>query len=112
VSNGDHYRVTLVVLDDEAVVRVAGEIDILAQEPLRSAIAEARSIGRRLVVDLSETTFMDSTGLTVLLEAWRAQTDAGSEMILRSPSPAVRTLFDITGVGDAMPIEPAAGGDR
>ena len=108
VSVGDYYRVTLVELDDDAVVEVAGEIDMVAHDRLRSVIAEAQSGGRRLVVDLSETTFMDSTGLRVLLEAWRVQTDGGSEMVLRAPSPAVRALFDITGVGDAMPIEPAA----
>jgi anti-sigma B factor antagonist len=108
VSVGDYYRVTLVELDDEAVVEVAGEIDIVAQDRLRDVIGEARASGRRLVVDLSETTFLDSTGLRVLLEAWRGQTEAGSEMLLRAPSPAVRTLLEITGVGDALPIEPTA----
>ena len=109
MSDSDYYRVTLVELDDEAVVEVAGEIDMLAKERLRDVIEEARSGGRRLVVDLSETTFMDSTGLRVLLEAWRVQTQAGSEMVVRAPSPAVQTLFDVTRVGDAMPIEPATG---
>lgn len=107
MSVGDYYRVTLVELDDEAVVEVAGEIDIVAQDRLRDVIGEARSTGRRLVVDLSETTFMDSTGLRVLLEGWHGQTEAGSEMVLRAPSPAVRTLLEITGVGAALPIEPA-----
>ena len=108
VSVGDYYRMTLIELDDEAVVEVAGEIDIVAQDRLRHVIGEARSSGRRLVVDLSETTFMDSTGLRVLLEAWRGQTEAGSEMLLRAPSPAVRTLLEFTGVGAALPIEPTA----
>jgi anti-sigma B factor antagonist len=107
VSVSDYYRVTLVELDDEAVVEVAGEIDTVAQDRLRHVIDEARSGGRRLVVDLSETTFMDSTGLRVLLEAWRDQTEAGSEMVVRAPSVAMRTLFEITRVGDAIPIEAA-----
>jgi anti-sigma B factor antagonist len=108
VSVSDYYRVTLVELDDEAVVEVAGEIDHVAQDRLRNVIEEARSGGRRrLVVDLSETTFMDSTGLRVLLEAWRGQSEAGSEMVVRAPSAALRTLFEVTRVGDAIPIEPA-----
>ena len=107
MSVGDYYRVTLVEHEGEPVVEVAGEIDIAAQRHLRDVIDEARSRGRRLVIDLSETTFMDSTGLRVLLEAWRDQTAAGSEMVLRAPSPAVRTLFEVTRVGDTLPIEPA-----
>lgn len=107
VSVSDHYRVTLVEREGEAVVEVAGEIDLGAHDRLRAVIDEARAGGRRLVIDLSETTFMDSTGLKVLLQAWRDQTRAGSEMVLRAPSPAVQTLIELTRVGDAMPIEPA-----
>jgi anti-sigma B factor antagonist len=106
MSVSDYYRVTLVELEGEAIVEVAGEIDIAAHGRLRDVIDEARAGGRRLVIDLSETTFMDSTGLRVLLEAWRDQTADGSEMVLRDPSPAVRTLFEVTRVSDALPIEP------
>lgn len=107
MSGRDYYRVTLIELDDETVIEVAGEIDIVAQDRLRALTLEARARGHRLVIDLSETTFMDSTGLRVLLEAWRSQAEAGSEMVLRAPSPAVRTLLEITGVRDVLPIEGA-----
>jgi anti-anti-sigma factor len=101
----DYYRVTFEELDGEAVVMVTGEIDLTAQSRLQGVIDHARSGGQRLVIDLSEITFIDSSGLKVLVKTWEAQTEAGAEMVLRAPSPAVRTVIEMTGLQDVLPVE-------
>lgn len=101
----DYYRVTFEELDGEAVVMVTGEIDLTAQSRLQGVIDHARSGGQRLVIDLSETTFIDSSGLKVLVKTWEAQTEAGAEMVLRAPSPDVWMVIKVAGLQDVLPVE-------
>jgi anti-sigma B factor antagonist len=54
-----------------------------------------------VVIDMSELAFMDSSGLTVMLEAARR----GASVVLRQPSPVVRRLVEITGLTDVLRIE-------
>jgi anti-sigma B factor antagonist len=51
-----------------------------------------------LVVDLSEVTFLDSTGLSVLISGLKRCQDAGGTMRLASPRPNVRKVLEITGL--------------
>lgn len=63
---------------DTAVVTVEGEVDIFTAERLREVLKEVESwrVGRRLVIDLTACSFMDSTGLGVLVAAKHRQEDA------------------------------------
>src|SRR6185312_10322080 len=58
-------------IDDERhVIAVAGEIDLFTAPEMKAALGEALEAGRtRIVVDLTETTFLDSTALGVLIGA-------------------------------------------
>jgi anti-anti-sigma factor len=115
MSVGEYFRVTIVELDGEAVVVIAGEIDMAAKDRLWEVIEQARADGRRLVIDLAATSFIDSAGLTVLIRAMQAQAADGGEMVLRSPSEPVKQILDMTGVGDAVTVEwaddPSSDGD-
>ena len=101
-SNG--YRIRVVDLEDESVVEVSGEIDLHARAELVTAINQALTAGQRLVIDLSQTTLIDSTALTALLEAWRSQNEAGQELVLREPSLRVVRTLKIAGLTDTLPI--------
>jgi anti-sigma B factor antagonist len=105
VPADDYYRVTTADDGDDALVAVSGEIDLHAQDRLQEVIDEARSGGRRLVIDLSQTTFIDSCGLRVLVNALRAQSDAGAEMVLRAPSDPVRAVIEMAGLRDLLPVD-------
>ena len=82
----------------EVVVRVAGEVDVAAEaafaDSLDVAVGQAT---RRVVVDVSETEFMASTGLNVIVRAARAVT-ADCTLHVRGARPAIRRVFEITGL--------------
>jgi anti-sigma B factor antagonist/stage II sporulation protein AA (anti-sigma F factor antagonist) len=103
--DSDGYQVRVVDVQGEPVVEVAGEIDLHARQDLVTAIDSASTAGRRLVVDLSQTTFIDSAALTALLDAWRSQNAAGRELVLRKPSPVVVRTLEITGLIEALTID-------
>ena len=70
-----------------AVVRVDGEIDLdNASDLSEVALAAMQEIGPSLVLDLSGVTFMDSTGLKVLLAVHKRAELAGGRLVLAGPT--------------------------
>lgn len=78
-----------------AVVVLGGELD-LAAAPLLRARVDAATAGRALIIDLTETTFIDSAVLKELLRA-RAELAAHDvRLVLAGVAPPVRRLLDLT----------------
>ena len=81
--------------DHAVVVKAVGELDVYWAPGFRDALLhliEGRD-GLRLEVDLEGVTFVDSTGLGVLVGAQRRISDRGGELILsRLPAPTHKAL--------------------
>jgi anti-sigma B factor antagonist len=60
---------------------------------------------QRVVLDLAELRFMDSTGLRILLKAKRTAVEGGWVLVLRSVPPNIRRLLELAGVQDVIPTE-------
>ena len=82
------------------VVVVRGELDLATADQLWWGVLEASRDGAPITIDLSATTFMDSTGVTLLLRARGLLDGAGDGMVLRSPSEAVLAVLRLSGVTD------------
>ena len=91
--------------DGYTVVWVRGEIDMATAPALLGALAEpVRAQQCRVVVDLTDVTFMDSTGLNVLVLA-RGWANAGSgEVRLVGACRMVRKILHITGLDEIFPV--------
>lgn len=89
--------------DDRAVVVARGEIDLQTAPEMQSCIEEAIKSYPVVVVDMSAVDFMDSTALSVLIQA-RSQLDAGTTLSLAAPSTAVQRILDVTGASDYFDI--------
>jgi anti-anti-sigma factor len=88
-------------------LRPAGELDIGTAQKLERALLEGREPGDRVVLDLADLEFIDSTGLRVIVRAAEAARRAGWDLTLRQGTPAVRRVFEISGVLAALPFEDA-----
>jgi anti-anti-sigma factor len=87
---------------NRAEFAAAGEIDASTHEQLRTAMLAAIDGGAKdLVVDLSDVTFLDSSGLRGLIESIRS----GATVTLRHLRPAVQQVFDIVNI-PGIKIEP------
>jgi anti-anti-sigma factor len=81
---------------DALVVRLGGDLDLYNVEQVKAGLADAVDRGRaRLVVDLAEVEFVDSTALGAFVEARRAH---GDGFRLASPQPEVRRALEISGL--------------
>ena len=97
---------------DAAWVRVTGELDLATAPILAQALSQAEERTQRVVLDMRELTFMDSSGVHVILEASHRATTAGRGLVLvRGPAQVDRVL-DLTRAADSLeivdlhPVEP------
>lgn len=92
------------------VITLAGEIDMVS---CSSLLEPFEGLGdpppATVVFDLADVTFIDSTGLSALIQADSAATEAGSSLVLRRVPPRVLKLMKITQLDRALTIEPAPG---
>jgi anti-sigma B factor antagonist len=90
------------------VIAVAGEVDIFTAPELKRAIAAAIDAGaRRLVVDLTETRFLDSTALGVLIGAVKRLRPLDGRLVIVNTEPSTAKTFEITGLDQIFTIVPA-----
>jgi anti-sigma B factor antagonist len=97
------------------VVSPQGEIDAMTAPQLGRRLLGLADEGKTgVVVDLSRVTFMDSTGIGVLLNALRALGSRKGRLVLVCPHERVLRPFQITGLTGRLPIfasrEEALGG--
>jgi len=88
---------------DRAAVRVRpiGELDLATVPLVEAQLAELWSVGfTRIVLDLREVSFMDSTGVRLLL-TWHAHSAADGMLFgVISGPPAVQRVLEVSGVVD------------
>jgi anti-anti-sigma factor len=101
----DLFHVEIAPERDAVRVSPVGELDMSTADELA---AEMRELGRsgftRIVLDLRDTTFIDSTGLHVILQEYAAVMADGSELSIVPGPPAVQRIFDVTGLSGRLPF--------
>jgi anti-sigma B factor antagonist len=86
------------------VVRLLGELDLYNAGDVRSALADvAAQEPERVVVDLEEVTFIDSTGLGVLVEA-RTKLANRRAFLLSRPQVETKRALEISGLAKQIPV--------
>ena len=91
--------------DGRCVVRVSGEIDLYTAADLRAELRAALDDDpSALVIDLTATTFLDSSGLAAMLGAYRGARlrHCGLEIVVDDPD--IRRPLEIAGLDELVPV--------
>jgi len=104
-SDDPLLRFEMIAVGGVAVLAPIGEIDLMTAPLFAEHVAQLAEHATRLVIDLRAVSFMDSTGLEVLLDAYHRLGRNPEAMILSSPPPAVLTLLRITGLDGVLTVE-------
>jgi anti-sigma B factor antagonist len=89
-----------------ACLRLMGELDLATAPELDLVLAQLTADGHdRVLIDLSELQFMDSTGLGSIVRAHDNADANGNHVLVRLGKPQVRRLFEITGLLERLDIE-------
>jgi anti-sigma B factor antagonist len=91
--------------DEVTIIHVGGEIDVYTAPVLRERLDEHISEGRHhLVVDLEDVSFMDSTGLGVLVGRLKLVRVSNGSLKLVCSSERILKVFSITGLDKVFQI--------
>jgi anti-sigma B factor antagonist len=109
MSVADLLHVTVEPFEDAIVVRATGEVDMSTVHLLRRELDTARAREASALLDLSGVTFMDSTGLHLLIDASHTSATSDWGFFVVRLSGAVRRLIEVSGAGDViMVVDPGA----
>ena len=94
---------------DTHVIALSGELDIASVRDVEAELASVEAAARlaRLVIDLRDVTFIDSSGLRLVLEASRRADTTAYRLALVRPGPRVFRAFEISGIDTLLPFGPA-----
>jgi anti-anti-sigma factor len=109
-SRGACWMATDSIADGVALIRFGGELDIAAASGLGERVHEATTGAEGVVIDLTELTFIDSTGIALLLAAGGlgpSSNGNGRKIALAAPTAQVERVIELTGLSSTLPIRPS-----
>lgn len=82
------------------IVKIQGEIDHHSSEMLREKIDKAydRSYARNIIFDFSDITFMDSSGIGVIMGRYRNISQQGGQVAIVHLQPQIERVFQLSGL--------------
>ena len=89
-------QVASYTFDGGRVVTLRGELDASSKEGLAEQLTGPP--GSLVVLDLSQLTFVDSSGLGAIHTARRAAIEGGGDLLVSRPNPTVSRVMEITGL--------------
>jgi anti-sigma B factor antagonist len=93
------------VLNNKSLVSVTGEVDVSNADELRCALSEAAHAGTGAVeVDLSNVSYIDSTGIGVLVGAAHRAADANVDFAVLHPQRNVERVLAMLGVSEELGV--------
>ncbi|MBM4098795.1 MAG: STAS domain-containing protein [Planctomycetes bacterium] len=100
-------RISVDVRPGAAVVAVVGDVSAVNIDPFRKGLADAIARKQpRTVVDLSQTTFLSSPGLAVLVQGLQLSQRGGSQLYLAAANDRVRGIFEIARLTEVFRMVP------
>lgn len=89
--------------DGVAVVVPQGRLNMVAARQMKDLLATLlREGSARIVVDLEQTTFLDSSGLGALIGGLKGARQAGGDLRIARPTPEVLTVFQLTNMDKVL----------
>jgi anti-anti-sigma factor len=103
MSGPEHFAVKVRRRDDVAIVQPRGELDLATVETLHIALDCAESAAR-LVLDLRGLTFIDSSGLHLLVALHQRAQRGGLQLTLLAPGAPVDRAIQLCGLAQVLPF--------
>ena len=103
--NDDHYAIEATDEDHARRLVLSGEIDLSTQTVLLDAFTkELHGPAQRLIVDLTNVTFLDSTGINALLNGHKEAKAAGKQFVIVPGPEQVMHSLKVTGVDTVLDL--------
>jgi anti-sigma B factor antagonist len=108
-GDSDLLRIEVGATDDGSVrvVRLGGQLDMGTADSFQACLTRLMAESPAdIAIDLDDLEFIDSTGLRIVIGAWREAMKAGRTVTLHRPRASVARVLTITGLDKMMTVEP------
>ncbi|NLC76596.1 MAG: anti-sigma F factor antagonist [Clostridia bacterium] len=94
------------MVDQSLVVKIKGELDLLTAETFRNLVERdlKRGKAQNLILDMEHVSFIDSSGLGVILGRYRRVREQGGTMALVGVKPHVKRILELAGIMGIMKV--------
>jgi anti-sigma B factor antagonist len=105
LAQAGDLRIDVARTDGRAIVALSGELDVYTSPALRERVGELIKGGvSHVVIDLAGVSFIDSTGIGVLVGAHKRARGIQGTVELQSPRPGAMKALEITGLTQVLTI--------
>ncbi|MFL5859742.1 MAG: STAS domain-containing protein [Solirubrobacteraceae bacterium] len=102
---GQTHAATTTMLGDIAIVAISGELDLaLCVKVAPDLNGVLHSPARAVVIDLEDVSLVDSSGIALLLNAFRRLDQDGRQLAIACPSGSQRRVFELTALDRQLPM--------
>ena len=94
------------IVNKTLYILLIGELDEYTAQSVRKTLDSLLDTQKgfvQIVIDLSELTFMDSTGVGVLIGRYKKMRDLGKPIFITNPSRNAERIFKMAGLYELMP---------
>ena len=87
-------------------IKLDGELDLVSAHEFRETVDRAMEemMSKNLIIDLNKVTFIDSSGLGVILGRFRKIKANSGEMVIFGPTANIRRILELSGITNSIPI--------
>jgi anti-sigma B factor antagonist len=108
----DALQLTVTQQGTTATLELVGELDVAQEGPVREALKQVLdSQPESLVLDLSQLSFIDSTGIGIVIGLKKSAERDGVRLVICRGPLAVQRVFELTGLTSSLPFIPSIGRD-
>jgi anti-anti-sigma factor len=98
-------KASTTIFDDVAIVEIRGELDLALSIKLKPELnAALRSPARAVIIDLEAVWLIDSSGIALLLNAFRRLDSSGRQLAIACPEGSQRRAFEVTALDRQLPM--------
>lgn len=92
-------------LNENGFISLSGDVDIYSVGEFREVVEKRISNGTpEIILDFSELSYMDSTGIGVLIELRKQTIETGQKLIILNPRQNIKKIMALTGIDNILEI--------
>jgi anti-sigma B factor antagonist len=92
------------IVEDITIVAISGRIDLMTSKELKAALDGIVGTSPRIIIDLTDTEYVSSSGLRILMVALKEARERDGDIKLASPQVVVRNILEISGLSNLFSI--------
>ena len=98
------FSITIHAEPAALTLSLTGDLDISTVDVLESCLSQIDGGVRRVVLDLQDLEFLDSSGLNLFVHTYRRFGPELRELMIANPRPNARTVLEVSGVDQLIPV--------